>query len=177
MKGVQKIKSLIRDLPDYPKPGIVFKDITPLFLDPLAMKEVIQGMIAPFRTKDSPPIDLILGAEARGFLFGPAMALELGVGFMPIRKRGKLPGSTIHEEYELEYGTDQLEIHTGQMPKGARVLLVDDVLATGGTMEVSKKLVEKEEGVVAGFSFLIELSFLEGRKKLPGESIYSLLEY
>jgi adenine phosphoribosyltransferase len=172
--SVQKMKGLIRDIPDYPKPGIVFKDITPVLLDAQVMKEVVQGMAAPFREAS---IDLVLGAEARGFLFGPAIALELGAGFMPIRKPGKLPGSTIQEEYTLEYGTDALEIHTGQMPKGATVLLVDDVLATGGTMEASKKLVEKEGGLVAGFSFLIELSFLGGRKKLPEESIYSLLEY
>jgi len=167
-------KSLIRNIPDYPKPGINFKDITPLLLNSGFMQKACEKMADPF-SADS--IDFVVGIEARGFLFGLPVSLILKAGFIPVRKSGKLPGETIREEYSLEYGTDVLEMHRGQLKTGSKVLIVDDLLASGGTVSATLKLAEKEGGKVIGFSFLIELSFLKGREKLEGKKIFSLITY
>ena len=164
----------IRDIPDFPKPGIVFKDITPLLGDPSAFAETIKQMSEPY--KDG-AVDLVVGIESRGFIFGAAMALELGVGFVPIRKPGKLPSETIFAEYELEYGTDKIEIHTDAVASGQKIGLVDDLLATGGTMAAACKLVSQLQAEVVGLSFLIELDFLDGRKKLGDLPIHTLINY
>ena len=168
------LKSIIRDIPDFPKPGIIFKDITPLLSDHLAFRKVILDISARFADSD---IDLILGAEARGFIFGSVLAYEMGVGFVPARKPGKLPHRTTKATYELEYGTDSLEVHEDAISPGQRVLVVDDVLATGGTASAKAELVEKLGGKVAGLAFLIELTFLSGRDKLAGYDIFSLISY
>ncbi len=165
---------MIRNIPDYPKPGINFKDITPLLLDPGFTQKACERMAEPF-SADS--IDYVVGVEARGFLFGLPVSLILKAGFIPVRKPGKLPGETISEEYSLEYGTDALEMHKGQLKKGSKVLIVDDLLASGGTGSAALKLAEKEGGKVIGFSFLIELSFLKGREKLEGRKFFSLITY
>ena len=168
------LKSIIRDIPDFPKPGIIFKDITPLLSDHLAFRKVILDISARFADSD---IDLILGAEARGFIFGSVLAYEMGVGFVPARKPGKLPHRTTTATYELEYGTDNLEVHEDAISPGQRVLVVDDVLATGGTAGAKAELVEKLGGKVAGLAFLIELTFLSRRDKLAGYDIFSLISY
>ncbi len=168
------LKSIIRDIPDFPKPGIIFKDITPLLSDHLAFRKVILDISARFADSD---IDLILGAEARGFIFGSVLAYEMGVGFVPARKPGKLPHRTTTATYELEYGTDSLEVHEDAISPGQRVLVVDDVLATGGTAGAKAELVEKLGGKVAGLAFLIELTFLSRRDKLAGYDIFSLISY
>lgn len=164
----------IRDIYDFPKKGIVFKDITPLLLNPKVYSEACNQLANMYREAR---VDLVAAAEARGFLFGPQVAQILNVGFFPIRKPGKLPGKTLTEKYSLEYGTDSLQIHADQIPPGARVLLVDDVLATGGTIAAAKRLVEKAGANVIGFSFLIELSFLEGKKALGNLPVKSLIQY
>jgi adenine phosphoribosyltransferase len=161
------LKNLIRDLPDYPKPGILFRDITPLLAHAEGFHKAIMAMAEPFRTN---PPDLIAGTEARGFIFGPAVALELGAGFIPVRKPGKLPYKTFSRSYELEYGEDRLEVHKDAVKPGQKVLLVDDLLATGGTIAATRDLIEDCGGLVIGCSFLIELSFLNGRKVI-GEDI------
>ncbi len=168
------LKSVIRDIPDFPKPGIVFKDITPLLSDHVAFRGAIMDISARFADSD---IDLILGAEARGFIFGSALAYEMRVGFVPARKPGKLPHRTANATYELEYGTDSLEVHEDAISPGQRVLVVDDVLATGGTAGAKTELIEKLGGEVAGLAFLIELTFLSGRDKLAGYDIFSLISY
>lgn len=168
------LKSIIRDIPDFPKPGIIFKDITPLLSDHTAFRKAILDMSAHFADSD---VDLILGAEARGFIFGSALAYEMGVGFIPARKPGKLPHRTTTATYELEYGTDSLEIHEDAIERGQRVLVVDDVLATGGTAGAKTQLIEKLGGQVAGVAFLIELAFLGGREKLAGYNVFSLISY
>ncbi len=168
------LKEEIRNIPDYPKPGIMFRDITPLLLNPKAFAFAIKEMSSPFQNAG---INYVAGAEARGFIFGAPIAQALGIGFIPIRKPNKLPGDTIKYKYDLEYGTDALEIHTGQFSKGSKILLVDDLLATGGTIEAASRLIAQEGGIVAGFSFLIELSFLQGRKKLADNTVHSLLFY
>jgi adenine phosphoribosyltransferase len=164
-------KNFIRDIPDWPKPGILFKDITPLFADPGALKEAIHALVEPFRGQG---IDLVLGTEARGFLLAPSIALELGAGVVLARKPGKLPWKTIKQEYALEYGTDALEVHEDAVKPGQKVLLVDDLLATGGTILAATRLVESLGGVVAGYGFLIELSFLGGRARLAAP-VHSLV--
>ncbi len=166
--------SLIRDIPDFPKSGILFKDITPVLSSPEAFGEVIASLAkhAAFLRPD-----LIAGIESRGFLLGAPLALALGVGFVPIRKAGKLPSRTEREEYVLEYGTAIVEIHRDAVQPGRRVLIVDDLLATGGTAAAAVRLVEKLGGTVAGLSFLIELGFLPGREVLSGYEIHSLLTY
>ncbi|MBO9540605.1 adenine phosphoribosyltransferase [bacterium] len=164
----------IREIPDFPKPGVVFKDITPLMQDPQAFREVIDRVVEHFK---GARIDQVLGIESRGFIFGAAIAYALGAGFVPVRKAGKLPAPTHSCEYALEYGTDVLEIHCDAVRPGERVLIIDDVLATGGTAAAVLELVRKLEGEVAGFSFLIELSFLSGRDKLQGHETYSVLRY
>lgn len=153
----------IRDIPNWPKQGVVFKDITPLLHDPKAFRAAVDDMVAPYRDKG---VTKVLGAEARGFIFGAAIALELGAGFIPARKPGKLPHDTVSATYELEYGIDSLEIHADSLEADDVVLIVDDVLATGGTASAKADLVEKFGAQIAGYSFFIELEFLHGRDKL-----------
>ena len=168
------LKSLIREVPDFPKPGILFYDITTLLKDAQGLKGVIEGLTANHRGE---PIDTVVGIEARGFIFGPAVAYALGAGFVPVRKPGKLPAASERVEYQLEYGTDSLEIHRDAVATGDRVLIVDDVLGTGGTAAAVAKLVRQLGGIVAGLDFVIELDFLNGRAKLPGLNIQSLVHY
>lgn len=165
---------LIRDIPDFPKEGIIFKDITPVLSDRDAFSEVI-GRFAEFATELSP--DVIVGIESRGFILGSPVALELGRGFVPVRKVGKLPHETVQCEYELEYGTSAVEMHRDAVKPGQRVLIVDDLLATGGTAAASAKLVKSLGGEVVGMLFLIELAFLSGREKLADYNIKSLITY
>jgi len=169
-----ELKDYIRDIPDFPKPGIIFKDITPLLKDPQAFCDAVDRIAAHF---EGGSIDRVLGAEARGFIIGAAVAYKMGVGFLPVRKPGKLPYEIHAVSYELEYGTDSLEIHTDAIEKGERILLVDDLLATGGTMAACCELVEEMGGEVAGIAFIIELAFLNGRDKLAKYNPYSLLTY
>ena len=157
------LKDLVRTIPDYPKPGIMFRDITPLLKDPAAFKESVRLMAAPYK-KGS--VDVVVGAESRGFIFAAGIALVLGAGFVPIRKKGKLPAKTAAVSYALEYGTDTLEMHVDAVAPGTRVLMVDDLLATGGTMAACCEMIEKAGGRIIGVEFLIELSFLKGRDKL-----------
>ncbi len=170
----EELKATIRDIPDFPKEGIVFKDITTLLSNNVALKAAIAQMTEPYLNSK---IDYVVGTEARGFIFAPAMALNLNAGFIPARKPGKLPGSTHTVEYALEYGTDSLQIHEDSFPKGAKVLLVDDLLATGGTIAATKELVEAAGGEVVGYSFLIELTFLNGKEKLGDLPVHSLISY
>ena len=165
----------IRDVPDYPKPGILFKDITPLFADPLALSATVDQLAAWSEPRRP---DIVLGAEARGFILGAALAQRLGCGFVPARKPGKLPWHTIAVKYSLEYGFDELEVHADAFPKGARVLVHDDLLATGGTSRAMLELVEQLGGTVVGVAFVIELAFLNGREKLgAGHDVHSLITY
>jgi adenine phosphoribosyltransferase len=157
------LRSHIRSLPDFPKPGIMFRDITPLLLHPAAFKEAVRLMAAPYK-KGS--VDAVVGAESRGFIFAAGIALALDAGFVPVRKKGKLPGKTVSVSYALEYGTDTLQMHEDAVKPGARVLMVDDLLATGGTMAACCEMIEKAGGRIVGVEFLIELSFLKGRDKL-----------
>ena len=168
------LKDYIRDIPDFPKPGILFKDITPLLNDSMASKFAIDSLLE--LTSDM-KIDKVVGIESRGFFFATLMADRLGAGFVPIRKPNKLPFDKISQEFELEYGTDRLEIHKDAISKGERVLIHDDVLATGGTAEATCKLVEKLGGEIVQCNFLIELSFLKGRDKLSEYNIGSLINY
>jgi len=168
------LKSKIRDVPNFPKEGIIFKDITTLLQDPKAFRHSIEKFKEYYKDKN---VDVIVGPESRGFIFGTVLAYELGVSFVPIRKPGKLPAETESQEYVLEYGTDKIEIHKDAIKKGQKVLIVDDLLATGGTSEASAKLIKRLEGDVAGFAFLIELSFLKGRERLKGYDIFSLIDY
>jgi adenine phosphoribosyltransferase len=165
---------LIRAVPDFPKPGILFRDITPVLQDPEALREVVSHMTS--YASDRRP-DVIVGIESRGFLFGIPLALQLGLGFALVRKLGKLPAKTIREEYALEYGTNTVEIHHDAVQPGQRVLIVDDLLATGGTAAAAKRLVERLGGEVVGFSFLVELAFLDGRAALPDADISALIRY
>ena len=169
-----QLNALIRDVPDFPKPGIVFKDITPLLADPDGLKTSIDLLAEACAGKD---IDAIVGIESRGFIFGTALAVRLGVSFVPVRKPGKLPAATDRVEYALEYGTDALEIHQDALGAGNRVLIVDDLLATGGTAAATGKLVANQGALVAGYAFLIELTFLAGRDKLGDTDIHALLTY
>jgi adenine phosphoribosyltransferase len=168
------LASYIRDIPDFPKPGIVFKDITPLLLDPGALDAAVVGLAEWARPLS---VDLVVAAEARGFILGAALARELGVGFVPARKPGKLPGETVSAEYILEYGVDALEMHADALEGGARVLLHDDLLATGGTAAALVDLVRGRGADVAGFGFLVELGFLDGRSRLDGVDVHSLVSY
>jgi len=163
---MQSLAQLIRTVPDFPKKGIGFKDITTLIKHGDAFRQAVDAMLAPFADE---AIEAILGVEARGFLFAAAAAYKLGVGVIPARKPGKLPAKTVREEYALEYGTDALEIHEDAIVRGQRVLVIDDLLATGGTTAAAVRLVERLGGVVVGVSFLIELTFLHGRDKLKGQ--------
>jgi adenine phosphoribosyltransferase len=168
------LRAYIRDVPDFPKPGVLFKDITPLLADPAAFAYAVARMSAHFATR---PIDAIAAAEARGFLFAAPMALELRKPLIPLRKPGKLPYSTHSFKYDLEYGSAELHVHTDAITRGANVLLVDDVLATGGTMAAACSLIERAGGTVVACAFLIELSFLKGRGPLAGRECFSLVTY
>jgi adenine phosphoribosyltransferase len=168
------LREYIRDVPDFPKPGVMFKDITPLLGDPAAFAYAVARMSGHFATR---PIDAIAAAEARGFLFAAPMALELRKPLIPLRKPGKLPYSTHSFKYDLEYGSAELHVHTDAVGRGANVLLVDDVLATGGTMAAACKLIEQAGGTVVACAFLIELSFLKGREPLAGRECFSLVTY
>ncbi len=164
----------IRDIPDFPKPGILFKDITPLLAEPRAFRQAIEHMTAHYRTTS---MDSIAAAEARGFLFAAPLALALQKPLIPLRKPGKLPYRTHALQYDLEYGSAEMHIHTDAVKPGTNVLLVDDVLATGGTMEAACRLIEKAGGKVAGCAFLLELTFLKAREKLRPHDVFSLLQY
>jgi adenine phosphoribosyltransferase len=168
------LKALIREVPDFPKPGILFYDITTLMKNADGLRRVVDGLTLAYKDKG---VDVVVGIEARGYFFAPAVALALGTGFVPVRKPKKLPCEVEFWEYELEYGTDRLEIHRDAIEPGQRALIVDDVLATGGTAAGTARLVEKLGGRIAGFGFVIELDFLEGRKRLPHYEIHSLLHY
>lgn len=168
------LRALVRDVPDFPSPGIVFKDITPLLLDPGALDAAISNLGAWARNLG---VDLVVAAEARGFILGGALARELGAGFVPARKPGKLPAHTERAEYVLEYGLDALEVHADALAGGARVLVHDDLLATGGTAEAVGELVERLSGEVVGCAFLVELAFLRGRERLAPWDVHSLLVY
>jgi adenine phosphoribosyltransferase len=168
------LKSRIRHIPDFPKPGILFYDITTLLGDPAGFKAAIDALSAPYQGQG---ISLVIGIESRGFILGAAVADRLGVGFCPIRKPGKLPAATIKESFSLEYGTDAIEIHADAVAPGQRVLIVDDVLATGGTASAAVRLVKRLGGDLHGLVFLIELEALKGRSLLEGEKVYSVLRY
>jgi adenine phosphoribosyltransferase len=168
------VRSAIRDIPDFPKPGILFRDITPLLAQPLAFQAVIDQLAAHYKHQ---PIDVIAAAEARGFIFAAPLALALGVGFVPVRKPGKLPFNTIQSQYALEYGTDTLTMHTDGVKAGQNVLLVDDLLATGGTIRACGQLVEQSGAKVVGCGFLIELLGLQGRQTIAPYEVYSVIQY
>lgn len=168
------LKKKIREIPDFPKPGILFYDITTLLCDSQGFRDTIDAMAAPYMGED---IDQVIGVESRGFILGAAVANALGCGFVPVRKPGKLPGKTHQEAYSLEYGANALEIHEDACAVQKRILIVDDVLATGGTAKATVDLARRAGGNVIGISFLIELDFLNGRSKLPGENVYSVLRY
>jgi adenine phosphoribosyltransferase len=174
MTAVDKLRASIRDVKDFPKPGIVFKDITPLLQNAALFKSAIERMAGPFRRKG---ITHVASIESRGFIFGAPVAYQLDAGYIPIRKKGKLPYKTAAHEYALEYGTDTLEIHEDALDATSRVLIIDDVLATGGTANASCRLVEKLKAKVIGLSFAIELEFLHGREKLRGYDVVSLIRY
>lgn len=169
-----QLKSLIREIPDFPKPGILFYDITTLLKDKLGYATLIDQLSEQYVGKD---IDLVLGMEARGFIFAPALAYRLNAGFVPVRKPGKLPAETAKVSYDLEYGSNTLEIHKDAIQKGQRVIIIDDLLATGGTAEATVKLAKSLGADVAGLGFVVELDFLKGRDKLKGLDVFSILNY
>lgn len=171
---VDRVKGAIRDIPDFPQPGIVFKDITPILSDGPLFHAVIQQLARQYAGRD---VETVVGVESRGFIFGAALALAMGTGFVPIRKPGKLPYRKIRVDYALEYGTDSLEAHEDAIRPGQRVLLIDDVLATGGTAAAAVRLVEQLDGVVAAACFVVELGFLGGRTKLSDVPVESLVHY
>jgi adenine phosphoribosyltransferase len=168
------LRTFIRDIPDFPKPGILFKDITPLLAAPAAFRHAVDLFVAHYRDV---PIDAVAAAEARGFLFAAPVALALERPMVPLRKPGKLPYQTLTLAYQLEYGTAELQMHIDAVHPGSRVLMMDDLLATGGTMQAGCQLIEKAGGVIVGCAFLIELLFLQGRKNLPPVEVFSLLPY
>ena len=168
------LKQMIRSVPDFPKPGINFFDITTLLKEPEGLKATIDALTAPYADAR---IDAVVGIESRGFILGSAVAERIGAGFVPVRKPGKLPAKAIKEIYQLEYGKDAVEIHADAIEKGQRVLIVDDVLATGGTAAATTRLVKQLGGELHGLAFLIELTFLQGKSKLEGENVYSVLQY
>ena len=168
------LKKLIREIPDFPKPGILFYDITTLLKDRDGFHAVIDALKEHYQDKG---VETVLGIEARGFIFAPALAYALGAGFVPVRKPKKLPGERVAVTYDLEYGSDSLEIHRDAIGEGHHVLIVDDLLATGGTAAAASQLVEQMGGVVTGLAFVIELEFLHGREKLAGRDVFSLLRY
>src|SRR5439155_11567661 len=174
MTNSNHLKKLIREIPDFPKPGILFYDITTLLKDSRGFHDTIDGLRKHY---ENAGVDMVIGIEARGFIFAPALAYALGAGFIPVRKPKKLPGERMSVTYELEYGSDTLEIHKDAIGEGHRILIVDDLLATGGTACATARLVEESGGKVAGLGFVIELSFLHGRGKLNGYDVFSLLQY
>ncbi len=171
---LEQIKDLIRDVPDFPQEGIVFKDITPVLADPIAFSTLIDLIVVHFGRGN---VDKVVGIEARGFILASPVAYHFGAGFVPVRKQGKLPSETVAEEYSLEYGTATLEIHVDAVRPGERVLIVDDVLATGGTAKATASLVERIGGKVCGIACLIELDFLKGREQVPGHELFTLIHY
>jgi adenine phosphoribosyltransferase len=171
---MDRLKTKIRDIPDFPKPGIIFKDITPLVKDPAALRLTVHQLVHPFLGRD---ITAVAGMEARGFIFGSLVAWELGVGFIPLRKPGKLPYDVQSVSYDLEYGSASLEAHLDAIDENDRVLLIDDLLATGGTAKASCELVEKLGATVEACAFVVELDFLQGRKQLKNHEVHSLLHY
>ena len=171
---MDKLQKLIREIPDYPKPGILFYDLTTLLQDPKGFHALVDRLCDHY---DGKKVDIVAGIEARGFIFGPALAYRMGAGFVPVRKPKKLPWKTASVTYQLEYGTDTLEVHQDAVKAGQRVLIVDDLLATGGTAAAAVKLVRQLGGELAGAAFAVELSFLNGRGKLPGVDVFALLKY
>jgi adenine phosphoribosyltransferase len=171
---IEQIKGLIRDVPDFPEPGIVFKDITPVLADPIAFSTITDLMVVRFGRGN---VDKVVGIEARGFIIASPVAYHFGAGFVPIRKQGKLPSESVAEDYELEYGTATLELHVDGINPGERVLIVDDVLATGGTARAAASLVRRVGGKVCGIATVIELDFLHGRERLADHELYTLIHY
>jgi adenine phosphoribosyltransferase len=171
---MEELKAAIREVPDWPKKGILFYDITTLLKNACCLQQAVNALIVPYQDKH---IDIVLGVEARGFIFAPTVAYALKAGFVPVRKPGKLPADKHRVEYELEYGTDSLEIHQDAIQPGQRVLIVDDLIATGGTAKAVAGVVEKMGGIVVGLAFLVELEFLHGRDKLVGYEVTSILKY
>jgi adenine phosphoribosyltransferase len=171
---MDRLKSKIRDIPDFPKPGIIFKDITPLVKDPAALRLAVHQLLHPFLGRD---ITAVAGMEARGFIFGSLVAWELGIPFVPLRKPGKLPYDVQSVSYDLEYGSAELQVHIDAFDKNDKVLLIDDLLATGGTAKASCELIEKLGAAVVACAFVVELDFLEGRGKLKDYEVHSLLHY
>ena len=170
MSDADRIRALIRDVADFPQPGILFKDLTPVLADPIGLEDAVAAL-----ADGAPECDLVVGIEARGFILAAPVALRLGVGFVPMRKPGKLPFETLRHDYDLEYGTDALEVHVDAILQGQRVLVVDDVLATGGTAAAACHLVERAGGTVAGVSVLVELAFLDGRARLVDHRVHAVL--
>ena len=171
---IERLRGRIRDVPDFPQDGIVFKDITPVLADPIAFSTLIDLIVVHFGRGN---VDKVVGIEARGFILASPVAYHFGAGFVPVRKQGKLPSETVAEEYSLEYGTATLEIHVDAVSPGERVLIVDDVLATGGTAKATASLVERIGGKVCGIACLIELDFLKGREQVPGHELFTLIHY
>lgn len=171
---VEDLKTAIREIPDWPKPGILFYDVTTLLKQGTCFEQAINSLINPYRLRQ---VDLVLGIEARGFIFAPPVAYALKAGFVPVRKPGKLPAARLRVDYELEYGTDCLEIHEDAIQPGQRVLIVDDLIATGGTARAVAELVERMKGVVVGLAFVVELTFLKGRDKLSGYDVHTVVKY
>jgi adenine phosphoribosyltransferase len=172
--SAEELRAKIREVPDFPKPGILFYDITTLLKDPVAYKEAIDLMLEPYADDR---IDIVVGMESRGFIFSAPMAYQLDAGLVPVRKLGKLPAETITVEYALEYGSNTLEIHRDAINPGQRVLIIDDLLATGGTVQGTIELVERLKGEVVGLGFLVELDFLKGRDRLDGRRVASVIKY
>lgn len=172
--SAEELRARIREIPDFPKPGILFYDITTLLKDPEAFREAIDLMLEPYANEK---IDIVVGMESRGFIFSAPMAYRLGAGLVPVRKLGKLPAETLSVEYALEYGSNTLEIHRDAIQPGQRVLIVDDLLATGGTVRGTIDLVERLQGQVVGLAFLVELDFLKGRERLQGQRVTSVIAY
>jgi len=171
---MEDLKRFIREVPDWPKPGILFYDITTLLKDPLALRMTVDRFVWLF-TKQK--VDKVVGMESRGFMFGPIVAYDLNAGFVPVRKPGKLPAETVEQSYELEYGTDRLQVHRDSIQPGEKVLIVDDLVATGGTARATAQLIERLGGEVVGMGFIIELTFLEPRKRLTEYRLESLIQY
>lgn len=174
MQYIDDLKAAIREIPDWPKKGILFYDVTTLLKQGRCFEQAINGLIAPYRNRR---VDLVLGIEARGFIFAPTVAYALKAGFVPVRKPGKLPAAVYQVNYELEYGTDSLEIHQDAIQPGQHVLIVDDLIATGGTAKAVAGMAEKMGAVVAGLAFVVELEFLHGRDKLSKYEVHSILKY
>ncbi len=172
--NAEDLRAKIREIPDFPKPGILFYDITTLLKDPAAYKSAIDLMLEPYKDEQ---IDLVVGMESRGFIFSAPMAYQLNAGLVPVRKLGKLPAETITVEYALEYGSNTLEIHRDAIESGQRILIIDDLLATGGTVHGTIELVERLQGEVVGVGFLVELDFLKGRDRLQGHRVESVIRY